>query len=102
MFGEQFRTLAFLEAKRFQFAHLVAQQFEARVAVCGGSAKRCHFRCQGAVLLGQLLYRREQGLVVAMGIEQAALGVAAHERQKLLLAVNIDEQLVQFANPAQG
>ena len=102
MFGEQLGDLAFLETQRFQFAHLVTQQFEARVAVRRGSAQRSHFCCQRAVFPRQFLYWCQQGTMVAMGIEQATLCLAAHERQEFLLPVNIDEQLTEFANSAQG
>ena len=91
------RDFVGLEPQRLQFTHLVAQQFQTRLAVGALALKRVQALGQG--LQRAMLFRHLGGCCFepGIGIERIALGIALEQRLMLVLAVDVHQQIAELA-----
>ncbi len=101
LLGQELGKLLHREGQRLELAHLVVQQFESRVAIPAG---RLEFGQAGSLLLPPIecsAHGVDQLFVTTVRIDERALRGPAHQGKKFLLAVNVDEQLTEFAQGLQ-
>ena len=85
------RDFVGLETQRLQLAYLVAQQFQARLAIGALALKRVQTLGQG--LQRVVLLRHLGGCCFepGIGVERVALGIALEQRLVLVLAVDVHQ-----------
>lgn len=98
----QLFQFVFAEGEVFQFFELVAEQLVARALLVAGVGQALQLLAGLAPALGSELYLAGEVGRASVLVEQAAVGVGLEQGLVLMLAVDIDQQLAQGLEVAEG